>query len=141
VLAVVLVLTLSGGGGPSHSASHQHLAANPPVPAAPPTTVAPVSLVTSDATDATYAVHLQSYTLDLTSYPGPCWVQVRTGSAAGPVVYDNVIQANQYVAVPASGPLWVRVGFEANIRMAVNWNLVKEPTPTQTPFNFTFETG
>jgi hypothetical protein len=141
VLAVVLVLTLGGGGGASHASGHRPQAAGAARPVAPPTTVAPVSMVTSDATDATYAVHLQSYTLDLTSFPGPCWVQVRTGSATGPVIFDSVIQANQYVGVPASGPLWVRVGFEANIRMAVNWTLVKQPTPTPAPFNFTFETS
>jgi hypothetical protein len=140
VLAVVLVLTLGGGGGASHASSHRPQASSAP-PTAPPTTVGTLSLVTADATDATYAVHLPSYTLTVTSRPGPCWVQVRTGNATGPVVYQGVIQVGQTETLPASGTMWVRVGFEANIWIYVNGLELPGSSPTPTPYNFTFETS
>lgn len=149
VVAIVLALTLGGGGTPTRAgAAHRPLASPATTttggaPAGgPSTTVAPpVSLVTSNATDAVYRVPLSSYTLYLTSRPGPCWIQVRTGSPTGPVVLQGLIPANQVWDVPATGTLWVRVGFEANIQMSVNGMVVQGTSPTPSPYNFMFVSG
>lgn len=138
-VVVVVVLALSGGGKPEGTGSN-HLAAKPP-PSSTTTTVAAVSLVSSNATDATYRVAMPSYTVALTSDPGPCWVEVRSGGATGPMVWAGLLGAGQTKTVPASGPLWVRVGFEANISISVNGASVQKTTPTPNPYNFTFETG
>jgi cytoskeleton protein RodZ len=42
---------------------------------------------------------------------GPCWLEIRRGSAHGPVLYENTLQQTKTFPVQlTSGPIWVSVG-------------------------------
>jgi cytoskeleton protein RodZ len=50
---------------------------------------------------------------------GDCWIEVRLGSARGPLVYENLLRRGQAVSFVRM-PLWVRVGAPANLVLRVD---------------------
>ena len=50
---------------------------------------------------------------------GPCWLEVRAGSATGRVIFLGTLEAGQTRHF-ARGPLWVRVGAPWELRMRVH---------------------
>jgi hypothetical protein len=58
--------------------------------------------------------------LVLAAARGDCWIAVRLGSAAGKVVYENVLRSGERVVFGLARPLWVRVGDGHNVDALVN---------------------
>lgn len=50
---------------------------------------------------------------------GECWIAVRLGSRAGPLLYENLLQPGQTVSF-ARRALWVRVGAPSNLLLKVD---------------------
>lgn len=48
--------------------------------------------------------------LVLTAARGSCWLLVRRGSAGGPVVYQQTLQAGRTLRLGLRRPLWIRLG-------------------------------
>ncbi len=145
IVAVVLALVLTGRS-PTHrvaagSSSPPSTAATtstaPPAAASPPRPPPPV-LVASDQTGATFSVASQ-FQIQLVP-SSTCWVQVRTGSAAGPVVYEGILQPGQPYPLPATGPVWLRLGNPPGVSVVVNGTPLQGPLPsTAQPYNLQFQ--
>ena len=163
VLAVAAgLLVVAGGAGVavtelhpfSHTSSHQASSGAPgsagagggpsggPAPAAAPTTAPTASTVppaltatSSTSTDAIYTVTGGQLQLSLTA-SGPCWVELRSGSPTGPVVYEGTIQAGSSQDFSAGGGAWLRLGDPGGVQLRINGSPVQLP-PVANPFNVT----
>ncbi len=54
---------------------------------------------------------------------GPCWLSIRAGSAAGPVLYEATLAGGQvlrYTLAPARPQLWLRIGAPWNLELSLN---------------------
>jgi Helix-turn-helix domain/Domain of unknown function (DUF4115) len=54
---------------------------------------------------------------------GPCWLSIRTGSAAGPVLYEATLEAGgilRYTLAPGRRRLWLRIGAPWNLELSLN---------------------
>lgn len=54
---------------------------------------------------------------------GPCWLWIRSGSAAGPVLYESTLPAGgvlRYTLAPSRPQLWLRVGAPWNLELWLN---------------------
>jgi hypothetical protein len=133
VAAVVTVLVVAGGAGAavvltSRSRSHPVPAAASKAPAVTtaPTTAPPpppVQLVSSAPGAATYrAATRPVLTLSTTA---DCWVEARSGSAQGAVVYAGVISAGQ--SRPMAGPVWLLIGNPRGVTLTINGAPVHPP--------------
>ena len=111
-----------------------------PVPTAPvptPVNTAPPALTatSSTATDAIYTVTGGQLELSL-SASGPCWVELRSGSPTGPVVYEGTIQPGTSQSFSAGGAAWLRMGDPAGVRLRINGSPVQLPSAAN-PYNVT----
>ena len=70
----------------------------------------------------------------------PSWVQIRVGSAAGPIVYQAVLHPGDRKPVPANGPVWVRIGNPPGISIVIDGTPVPLVVPdTSAPYNLLFQ--
>jgi hypothetical protein len=46
---------------------------------------------------------------------GDCWVIVRSGSASGPVLYENTLRRGKTLRIAVQRSLWMRVGLGTNL--------------------------
>ncbi len=109
-VAVLAALALLGSGSAApaaNSSSSTPPAGGPPsstpstsTPAPPPPNIRPAAAVALAAS-------------------GPCWLEVRAGSATGKLIYLGTLQAGQTRHF-AAGPLWVRVGAPWELTMRVH---------------------
>jgi hypothetical protein len=70
-----------------------------------------------------------------------CWVQIRTGSNSGAVVFSGMMQPGDRQPLPPGTPVWLRLGNPPGISIVVNGqplHLDAVPTGPQ-PFNLTFQ--
>jgi transcriptional regulator with XRE-family HTH domain len=54
---------------------------------------------------------------------GPCWLSIRAGSAAGPVLYEATLEAGgilRYTLAPGRPRLWLRIGAPWNLELSLN---------------------
>jgi transcriptional regulator with XRE-family HTH domain len=61
---------------------------------------------------------------------GPCWLSVRVGSQAGPVLYEGTLEAGaalRYTLARSRPRLWARVGAPWNLRLVLNGELATVP--------------
>lgn len=160
------LLVVAGGAGVavtelhpfSHTSSHQASSGTPgpsgagggrsggPAPAAAPTTTPTASSVppaltatSSTSTDAIYTVTGGQLQLSLTA-SGPCWVELRSGSPTGPVVYEGTIQAGSSQDFSAGGGAWLRLGDPGGVQLRINGSPVQLPSVAN-PFNVTVSTA
>ncbi len=62
---------------------------------------------------------------------GPCWLEIREGSAHGTVVYENTLQQGQSLPVDlTAGPVWMTFGDPANLDVHLGGKLA-HGLPTQ----------
>jgi hypothetical protein len=141
VLALVSVLLIFG----SHSTTppRHHAAATTTTSTRPhPTTTTTVARAivsppqVTSATDATYAVAMNNYTLVLSATSTECWISV-TGSA-GASIFSGVLEPGQQQSVPAAGLVSVEIGAPQSFGATVNGTAVTLPTNYQTPLTLHF---
>jgi hypothetical protein len=99
-------------------------AASLPTPPSPqPTTTTPAAapvLISSDRRGGRYLVsHSAEIELATTS---PCWVQVRAGTVAGPILFQGVLPPDDRRRLPSGRRLWLRLGNPAGVAVVVNSN-------------------
>ena len=70
----------------------------------------------------------------LTAVRNDSWVQIRRGSATGPVLFDAVVPIGESVRVSGRGRLWARFGSLGNFDLAINGR------PVRPAFNGTVDT-
>jgi hypothetical protein len=98
-------------------------AASLPAPASPHTTPPPPAaavLISGDSHGARYQVPPSAEIELVTS--SPCWLQIRTGSVAGPILFQGVLRPGDRKLLPSPGPLWLRLGNPAGVAVTVNSN-------------------
>lgn len=149
VAAVVLLLhpgEVTSAGHSGRSAGASRAPASAPVahaltrtaasagtaPAVPP---APsVTPVLTGSSGATYTVTPGPVDLVLTA-TGRCWVELRSGSASGPIVFEGVLTAGDQRSWTDPGGLWVRLGYPSGVAVQVNGTALH--VPTAGPYNIT----
>jgi cytoskeleton protein RodZ len=58
---------------------------------------------------------------------GPCWLSIRAGSAAGPVLYEATLEPGgrlRYTLAPGRPRLWLRIGAPWNLDLLLDGNAV-----------------
>ena len=109
VVAALLGLAawqLGGSGGKGHLA-----------PKTPPTTAARAPVSTHP--NATATPKKTPRLLVLTAARGSCWLLVRIGSARGPTVYEQTLQAGRTLRLGLRRPLWIRLGAPWSLDAAI----------------------
>ncbi|HEX3540889.1 MAG TPA: RodZ domain-containing protein [Acidimicrobiales bacterium] len=72
----------------------------------------------------------------------PCSVEVRTGGAAGALLYEDDLDAGDSVELPSSGSVWLRVGNPHAVTLNADGLAVSMALPaTATPFELLFDTA
>ena len=107
-----------------------------PTAATPP----PAAVITprsADAAGATFQVPTASFTVELATTGGPCWVEVGP-TASGPFSFAGTMAAGQHQAFPASNELWVRLGAPGNVSVTVDGSALRIDASGATPYNLTF---
>jgi cytoskeleton protein RodZ len=94
----------AGPGGPGTSGSSSAPSSSP-TSAPPPSSTASPPPPPAPSPVAAFALAAAS---------GPCWVEVRLGSQAGPVLFSGTLQTGQ-VRHFRTAPLWIRVGAPWNL--------------------------
>jgi transcriptional regulator with XRE-family HTH domain len=67
-------------------------------------------------------------TLMLTAARGSCWLLVRRGSAAGPIVYQQTLAAGHTLRLGLRQPLWIRLGAPWSLDAAIGRRPLTLPT-------------
>jgi hypothetical protein len=144
VVASIAVAAWPSGGkaAPHHRAAS--LGARTEV--APPSTVASttvatpvVTAVNTGATEATYAANTSTVRLTV-AVVNPCWIELRSTSAAGPVVYEGVLQSGASQTFQELRGLWLRIGNPAGVAVHVDGQRVNLPSGSN-PYNVSVTTG
>lgn len=120
--AITLLATAIGSGGHHPRSPASAAPATPPPTVSPPTTAAPRAsavLIGSNSQGARYSVGPSAASIELVP-TSPCWVQVRTGSATGPVIFQGTMHVGDHLPLPTSGPVWLRLGNPPGISIVVD---------------------
>lgn len=96
--------------------------------AAPSTTLAPPAVVAT-STNSTYAAYTVNATsMDVTlSTSGACWVELRNGTASGPVVFEGILPAATTRRFHAVGSIWLRLGNPPRVSLTIDGSPVSLP--------------
>jgi cytoskeletal protein RodZ len=54
-------------------------------------------------------------TTTISTARGSCWLAVRTGGPAGPILFEGVLEQGKKLHYPLKHPLWVRMGRPGNV--------------------------
>ena len=124
-------------GGPARVAAGAAAPARPsarkaPAPVAPRTAPAVVATSTTSGY-ATYTIDATSLDVSLAT-SGPCWVELRNGSASGPVVYQGTLPAGAAQSFHLVAPIWLRLGDPAGMKLVIDGAPVTLPA-TSNPFD------
>ena len=111
--------------------------------AVPPTATTaatmPVVLVASDSQQASYTVQQPSADIELV-FASACWVEIRSGSSSGPVVFMGTLRAGTRKPVPTTGGSTVLLGNPLGVSVAVNGAPLAFPRPSGAkPFTLRFQ--
>jgi hypothetical protein len=110
VSAGLAAWTLGGGHGTAGAARQPRA-----VPVAQKTPAAVAMPQAPVAIPAAASAPARATNLLLKASRGDCWVIVRAGSAAGPVLYEDTLQRGRTLRVPLHTTLWVRFGAGRNV--------------------------
>jgi hypothetical protein len=142
-IVVVAVALVSTGGGSARRGPGSETAPRASTPTTapqltPPSTVPAAVLVASDNQGATFSLTSQ---VQIELVPtSNCWVQVREGSATGPVLYEGLLRPGQPYPLPGTGPFWLRLGNPPGVSVVVNGVPLQAPLPnTAQPYNLEFQ--
>jgi hypothetical protein len=119
--AITIIASATRSGG-RHPRSPAVVAPAIPLPAATPPTTAPKAsavLIDSNSQGARYSVEPSAASIELVPM-SPCWVQVRTGSAYGPIIFQGTMRLGAHLPLPTNGPVWLRLGNPPGISIVVN---------------------
>lgn len=88
----------------------------------PPQTTPPVavSTVKKQAPPAAKNPKPQLSHLTISAARGDCWLQIRSGSESGTVIYEQTLQQGQTIRFPLRAPLWIRFGAGSNVDATVD---------------------
>jgi hypothetical protein len=112
-------------------------AATLPAPSTTATTAVPAVLVSSDSQGAHYNL-ASSATVELVP-SSPCWVEIRAGGATGQLVFQGLVRPGERRPIPATTPVWLRLGNPPGVAIVVNGTALQPPGRTSSqPYNFTF---
>lgn len=140
-----LIVVLLVFGAHTTTPRHHHAAVVPPPRAVTTrptvtTTVPPLPNVSApqvtSASDATYEVGANSYTLVLAATSSACWIDV-TGATGGSI-FSGLMTPGQHQTIPATGLVSVEVGAPASFTATVNGTAVALPATYQTPLTLHF---
>lgn len=112
-----------------------------PAPRSVPTTVAaqPAVVATSTGTySATYTVRSKTVDVSLAASQR-CWIEIRSGSASGPIIYEAILPAGGHTTFNDLPGLWVSLGYPAGITLHVEG--VPIALPGGGPFDVTIDSG
>jgi hypothetical protein len=84
---------------------------------------------------ATYTANAPALQL-LVLTSGACWLELREGSASGPVIYEGTLVPGASHAFRAVGSIWLRLGDPARVRLSINGTPVALPAAAN-PFDVT----
>jgi cytoskeletal protein RodZ len=90
-----------------------------PIPQARAAAVLPVHRAPAARPSAKPQAAAGSGTLVVRAVRGPCWVGIRIGSAAGPVIYQQIVGQGAVVRFQLKQALWVRLGAPWNADVSV----------------------
>jgi hypothetical protein len=114
VLAVALLGLLAWRFGGAHR--------TPAVPELPPSTTRPSRTAAVRVTHPPHKPTARLAHLVLRAR-GPCWLFVRVGSDAGPVLYEATLGTGEilrYTLAPSRPQLWLRIGAPWNLQVSLN---------------------
>jgi hypothetical protein len=101
-----------------------------------------VVLVTSDSQQAQYSVQRSSVDLEL-DVVASCWVEIRTGSDSGPVVFAGTLKPGARRRIPTgatAGGVAVRLGNPGGVAVSMDGAPLAVPHPAATqPFTLSFQ--
>ncbi|HLI53379.1 MAG TPA: DUF4115 domain-containing protein [Acidimicrobiales bacterium] len=121
--AVVGLLVVGSGGSPNPDRNPRSRPVAAPVrPAAlTPTTPPPPRVVATSAgaTEASYEVASGPIQMQLFA-SGPCWVELRSGSSTGPILFEGTLQPGAVKTYDADGPVWLRLGDPAGVQLRLD---------------------
>jgi helix-turn-helix protein/uncharacterized protein DUF4115 len=118
VAAVTAVALVAGVAAWSLGAGHSTAGAAPETRAVPAAAKTPVVLAMPQvrvAVPAAPQTPAGKRIVVLKAARGDCWVIVRAGSAAGPVLFENTLQRGRSLRLPLHTTLWVRFGAGRNV--------------------------
>jgi hypothetical protein len=98
---------------------------------APPAPTVVASNTSADA--ATYTVSSSQLNLILQA-SGRCWVELRSGSQTGQVIFSGTLTAGTSQAFQSSGGLWMRLGYPPGVTIKVDGYALTLPA-TGSPFD------
>ncbi|HWE57309.1 MAG TPA: DUF4115 domain-containing protein [Acidimicrobiales bacterium] len=145
-LIVVAVVGLAAGAAGRGGTRHPSAVSSGRVTSAgahPTTTVAPapatpsVVVTRATSTDATYTVSAATLNVHVAT-SGTCWVEMRDGSASGPVVFEGTLASGVDRAFQTAGSLWLRLGDPARVKVTIDGATVALPAAAD-PFNLTVQ--
>jgi RodZ C-terminal domain len=102
----------------------------PTHPAAP----APLTPTSTGISQATYTVSAPTVVISL-SATNSCWVELRSSSASGALLYQGVMTAGTARSFAAPG-LWMRIGYPEGVNLEIDGSAVSLPA-SGSPFNVT----
>lgn len=120
------------GHTPTAAAASPTTIAPPPVTTTLPARTSPVATSTS-STGVTYLVSSAAVTLRLEASTR-CWLELRSGSANGPVLYEGVLAPGAAQVFNYDQALWLRLGYPAGVTLQLNGSTVTLPS-NGSPYN------
>lgn len=140
---ILLVAAVAGSLALPKSHSGTHLSDAPPASVAhqplPPAThparprVTPTS---SGATEASYAVASGPVQLSLFA-SGVCWVELRTGSQSGPIMFEGTLEPGVRQTFQPDGNVWLRLGDPGGVQLQVDGITISLPA-SAVPYDVMF---
>jgi hypothetical protein len=103
---------------------------------APPRRAVVIPVSTAPA-GAVYHVTVRPINLSVVA-TGSCWIEVRSGSAAGTIIFQGIINPGARPRFSDMAGLWVRLGNPAGVQVRVNDTALPLPT-VAAPYNVTVE--
>jgi hypothetical protein len=141
VLALGLTFVLGSGphsNSPSHRTASTQTVPGPTAHVSTPATTAPppaVLATSSSPVAAVYTVHSSPVSLAVTA-TNRCWVELRSGSPTGPVVFQGILTAGEQRAFTNLTGLWVRLGYPSGVTIQIDRTTITIP-PSSSPFDIT----
>ncbi|MGC8512743.1 MAG: DUF4115 domain-containing protein [Acidimicrobiales bacterium] len=151
VAAIVVALTVAspsskpGGApvtsskGPAPKGSAVAPLASVPTTTTPSPTTTVVGAVAQTASGYQYQVAGTDVSAVL-SASGPCWLEVRGGSASGPALFEATLTSGSTKSFSSPGGLWLRLGAPGSVRLSLQGSDVVLP-PVGGPYDITVITS